>query len=223
LPGGGGFSLDTHQKIRSCLVLEWNISFYEAMDSAHSVEEWFVPLSEEKRTLREAYTELLAFGLKQEDIPLIIQMVENPKFDLPGIDIFHGSTDLRTHDFIHILLGRGVMIKDEAFVIGFTMGSTNRVTTTEERLFSLVTQYFYPKGYQFTSEDLQVYRDAVRLAYVSDCQPLAEVNFDSFLDQPLGQIREAIGLEVNLLKAYYEIEAKRYPHILECNRNLFGF
>jgi len=30
-------------------------------------------------------------------------------------------------------------------------------------------------------------------------------------------------LEVNLLKAYYEIEAKRYPHILECNRNLFGF
>ena len=73
-------------------------------------------------------------------------MVENQKFDLPGIDIFHGSTDLRTHDFIHILLGRGVMIKDEAFVIGFTMGNANRVTTTEERLFSLITQYFYPRG-----------------------------------------------------------------------------
>ena len=62
-------------------MLEWIFSFDEAMDSAHSVEEWFVPLSEEKRTLRDAYTELLAFGLKQEDIPLIIQMVENPKFD----------------------------------------------------------------------------------------------------------------------------------------------
>ena len=215
--------MNAQHKIRSWLALEWFFFFDEAMNSAHSVEEWFVPLSEEKRTLREAYTELLAFGLKQEDIPLIIQMVENPKFDLPGIDIFHGSTDLRTHDFIHILLGRGVMIKDEAFVIGFTMGSTNRVTTTEERLFSLVTQYFYPKGYRFTSEDLQVYRDAVRLAYVSDCQPLAEVDFDSFLDQPLGQIREAIGLEVDLLKAYYQIEAKRYPHIPECNRNLIGF
>lgn len=127
-------------------MLEWNISFDEAMDSAHSVEEWFVPLSEEKRTLREAYTELLAFGLKQEDIPLIIQMVENPKFDLPGIDIFHGSTDLRTHDFIHILLGRGVMIKDEAFVIGFTMGSTNRVTTTEERLFFIGDPIFLSEG-----------------------------------------------------------------------------
>ena len=168
-------ALNAQQK--SALGLCWSDFFDEAMDSAHSVEEWFVPLSEEKRALREAYTELLAFGLKQEDIPLIIQMVENPKFDLPGIDIFHGSTDLRTHDFIHILLGRGVMIKDEAFVIGFTMGSTNRVTTTEERLFSLVTQYFYPKGYRFTSEDLQVYRDAVRLAYVSDCQPLAEGEF----------------------------------------------
>ena len=50
-----------------------------------------------------------------------------------------------------------------------------------------------------------------------------KVNFDSFLDQPLGQIREAIGLEVDLLKAYYQIEAKRYPHIPECNRNLIGF
>ena len=65
--------------------------FDEAMDSAHSVEEWFVPLSR-KTYIQEATTELLAFGF-QEDIPLIIQMVENPKFDLPGIDIFHGSTD----------------------------------------------------------------------------------------------------------------------------------
>jgi len=28
---------------------------------------------------------------------------------------------------------------------------------------------------------------------------------------------------VDLLKAYYAIEAKRYPHVKECNRNLTGF
>ena len=37
------------------------------------------------------------------------------------------------------------------------------------------------------------------------------------------KIRDDIGLEVDLLKAYYAIEAKRYPHITECTRNLTGF
>ena len=40
----------------------------------------------------------------------------------------------------------------------------------------------------------------------------------------LGQFHgDDIGLEVDLLKAYYAIEARRYPHIKECTRNLTGF
>ncbi|SVB55704.1 uncharacterized protein METZ01_LOCUS208558, partial [marine metagenome] len=105
------------------------------MTTEEKVKNWFIPLSTTDLTLQQAYSQLDEFGLEQEDVPLIIQLVENPKYDLPGIDIFHGATNLETHDYIHILLGRGVMIKDEAFVLGFTMGSSNRVTTTEERLF----------------------------------------------------------------------------------------
>ena len=136
-------------------------------------------------TLNQAYSQLDEFGLEQDDVPLIIQLVENPKFDLPGIDIFHGATNLETHDYIHILLGRGVMIKDEAFVLGFTMGSSNRVTTTEERLFSFITKYVYPKDYRFTDEDLHIFKDAVRLGFVSDCQSLAKVDYKKYLDWPL--------------------------------------
>ena len=113
------------------------------MTTQEKVENWFVPLSTEELTLKQAHSQLDEFGLDQEDIPLIIQLVENPKFDLPGIDIFHGATNLETHDYIHILLGRGVMIKDEAFVLGFTMGSSNRVTTTEERLFGFLTKHIF--------------------------------------------------------------------------------
>ena len=120
------------------------------------VENSFVPLSTAELTLKEAHSQLDEFGLEQEDVPLIIQLVENPKYDLPGIDIFHGATNLKTHDYIHILLGRGVMIKDEAFVLGFTMGSSNRVTTTEEKLFSFITKYIYPKNYQFTDFGLKL-------------------------------------------------------------------
>jgi len=193
------------------------------MTTEEIVENWFIPLSSTKLTLQQAYDQLNEFGLEQDDVPLIIQLIENPKFDLPGLDIFHGATNLETHDYIHILLGRGVLIKDEAFVLGFTMGSSNRVNTTEEKLFTFVTKYLYPKGYTFTDDDLHVFKDAVRLGFISDCQSLAKVNYKQYLDWPLQKIRDEIGIETDLIKAYYDIESKRYPHIKECTRNLVGF
>jgi hypothetical protein len=58
---------------------------------------------------------------------------------------------------------------------------------------------------------MKVFKDAVALAYVSDCLPLESVDFEPMLDLPLREIREAVGVEPNLLRAYYSIEAKRYP------------
>ena len=115
------------------------------------------------------------------------------------------------------------MIKDEAFVLGFSMGSSNRVTTTEEKIFSFLTKYIYPKNYQFTDQDLDVFKDAVRLGFISDCQSLAKVDYKKYIEWPVQKIRDEIGIEEDLLKAYYAIEAKRYPHVKECNRNLSGF
>ncbi|MEC8988461.1 MAG: hypothetical protein VYB66_04410, partial [Verrucomicrobiota bacterium] len=86
-----------------------------------------------------------------------------------------------------------------------------------------LTKYIYPKNYQFTDEDLDVFKDAVRLGFISDCQSLAKVDYKKYLDWPVQKIRDDIDIEVDLLKAYYAIEAKRYPHIKECTRNLTGF
>ena len=190
------------------------------MDLKEKIERWFVPLSCNDKTLSSAYQELQEFGLKQEEIPYIIQIVENPKFDLPGGDIFHGKTDIETHDYLHIILGRGVLAKDEAFVIGFTMGSTNRVTSTEENLYSFFAKYLYPKAYRFTDEDLHVFKDAVKLGFISDCQSLSEVDYSRYLQHPLEAIREDLGIETNLLQAYYSIEKRRYPESIESQRLL---
>ncbi len=67
------------------------------MTTEEKVENWFIPLSTTELTLMEAHSQLDEYGLEQDDVPLIIQLVENPKFDLPGIDIFHGATNLETH------------------------------------------------------------------------------------------------------------------------------
>lgn len=173
--------------------------------------EWHIPLSEGDATLREALANLQSLGAGQAEIPLMVKLVENPEFDLPGGDLFHGRVDLRTHDLIHIVLGRGLLMNDEAFTIGFTMGSTNRVTTTEEVLFSLISKHVYPKVYQFDDEAVHVFRDATKLGYISDCSPLNKVDFEPLLDEPLRDVRVAIGLEAGLLKAYYTIEKRRCP------------
>jgi hypothetical protein len=190
------------------------------MDTVEKVKNWFIPLSCGDKTLEQAYQELQSFGLKQSDVPSIIQIVENPKFDFPGFDIFHGAVNLQTHDYIHIILGRGLLPKDEAFVIGFTMGSTDRVTTTEERLYAFFAKYLYPREYRFTDEDVRVFKDAVRLGVISDCEPLPQIDYSQYLYRPLSEIRQALGIEEDLLRAYYAIEKRRYPKSTESQRLL---
>jgi len=144
-------------------------------------------------------------------VPFIVQLVENPRFDLPGVDIFSGATDLETHDYIHILLGRGLLAIDEAFVLGFTMGSTNRVSAGEEALYTFFAKYLYPKSYRFGDDEIAVFRDAVRLGFVSDCLSLASIDYRPFRTKPIGQVRDELGIETPLLRAYFEIERRRYP------------
>jgi hypothetical protein len=177
-----------------------------------SYKDWHIPFSNDAMTLREAHASLSSLGAKQESIPLMIQLVENPRFDIPGFDIFHGAVDLKTHDYIHLILGRGLLDKDEAFTIGFTMGSTDKVSTLEEALYALASKHLYPKVYQFDDEAIRIFKDAVRLGFISDCLPLNQVNYEKYLDCSLKNIRQEIQLEGDLILAYYRIEKKRYPN-----------
>lgn len=172
---------------------------------------WHVPLRRDSMTLREAYETLMAIGNSQDEVPLMVKLVENPKYHFGGLGFFKGRVTLRQHDFIHIVLGRGTAMIDEAFTIGFTMGSTDRVSTTEQSIFTWIAGKLYPKPYRFKDEQLRVMRDAVALAYVSDCEPLCGVDFEPLLDLPLREVRERIRLEKDLLEAYYRIEMRRNP------------
>lgn len=185
-----------------------------------SYRDWYIPFRQDTVTLRQARQSMSIVRANEEEIPLMVQLVENPKFQIPGFRLFHGAVDLSQHDYIHIVLGRGLLEKDEAFTIGFTMGSTNKVTTTEEKLYELVTRYLYPKVYQFSDEDIEVFKNAVRLAYISSCAPLDEFDFNSCLDIPLYELRKQLGLEEKLLLAYYEIEKYRYPDARDSQRLL---
>jgi hypothetical protein len=48
---------------------------------------------------------------------------------------------------------------------------------------------------------------------ISQCLPLEELDYRPHLDCPLGELRKKLGIEVNLLESYYQIEARRNPKI----------
>lgn len=181
---------------------------------------WHVPLAHDQFTLRETLSSAKGDKAEQVDIPLIVQLIENPKFDIPWINIFNGAVNLDDHDCIHVLLGRGFLPKDEAFVIGFTMGSTNRTTTLEQNLYALAAKYLYPGPYKFSDQDIEIFKDAVHLGYVSDCKPLNEVDYSKYMDNKIADIRTDLNIEIDLLAAYYRIEKRRYPDSVASQRLL---
>lgn len=181
------------------------------MQYSPRLPQWLVPLREGQRTLAEAYASLQAIGNTAKEVPLMVQMAENPRFAFRGLGYFKGRVSLLQHDYIHIVLGRGATPIDEAFVLGFTMGSTDQVSTPEAHLFGFISSVLYPPPYRFNPREVQVFKDAVALGYISDCRPLDQVDFRPMLDWALCRVRAAIGLESDLLEAYYRIEAHRYP------------
>jgi hypothetical protein len=187
----------------------------QALAPSLTYRDWHIPLSRRNMTLGDAAADLGTVGASPEDIPLMVRLAENPSYNL-----FHGAVDLKTHDYIHAILGRGLLAKDEAFVIGFTMGSTNRLSATEEKLFTLVAERLYPGIFRFSREDVRVFRDAVRLAFISDTPALNRIDYGRYLDRRLGDIREELRINEALLLAYFSIEKRRYPTSAESHRLL---
>ena len=189
---------------------------YYKMVEQEIIDKWHVPLSQSDITLSAAVLAMQGWKLTQSDVPLIIQLVENPKYRLSWL--FPGSTTIEAHDCAHIVLGRGVMLKDEAFVIGFTMGSTHRMSTLRSSLFLFCARYLYPIGYKFYEAEAKIFRDGVRLAKIMNCKDFAKFDFTVCASETISEIRNNLGLDVPLLRAYYEYEKVNNKESKECQR-----
>jgi len=184
------------------------------------LQTFHLPLREGTVTLREGLRRLMEVGNAQSEVPLIVRLMENPAFDMPPLSMFRGRVNLEHHDCIHLLLGRGTTLIDEAFTIGFTMGSTKRMSTSATDLFAAVAEKLYPKAYRFPPGAVRVFRDAVHLAAISNCRRLDAVDFSTMMDMSLREIRQRLGVEEELLIAYYRLEAQRNPDAAASRRLL---
>ena len=179
----------------------------EAETQAELAANWHHPLSKGSNLLCKVLDEMQDFKLAQEDVPLIIKLTENPKYFTSKL--FTGAVDLFTHDCIHVILGRGLLPKDEAFVIGYTMGSGKKMSRWRRNLFLWVCKRLYPEGYKFTEEERYIFYSGVMAG--SRCPiDLSKVDFKELLDYKVQAIREKLGIDKELLKCYYCAEKRLF-------------
>ena len=178
-------------------------------------EKWHLGLgSSQDITLEKCLEQMDSFKLSSNDVPFIIKLVENPKYD---IGLFAGNVDLFTHDCIHILLGRGLLVKDEAFVIGYTMGSTKKMPRWRRNLFMFCAKRLYPKGYKFKEDERFIFNMGVMAGSISPVD-FSKTDFRFFLKCEVGKIREHLQLNTYLLKNCYAVEKQLFRGSYESHR-----
>jgi len=166
---------------------------------------WFPGLDNDHRTLRDVLDTLPA--APPQAIPWIVRLFENPR----GWLRLHGAVDLASHDRIHVLLGRGLLDQDEAFVIGFTMGSTRAVSRLEGWFFKYVVAHVYPHPYRIPPRILAAYDLGLEAGRSIGVANLHLTLRDDMLDRPLGDVRRELGIDPRRLREFYARERAALP------------
>ena len=170
--------------------------------------EWFPGLDNDHRTLRAVLSELPAAPATA--IPWIVRLFENPQ----GWLRLHGAVNLKNHDMIHVLLGRGLLDQDEAFVIGFTMGSTKAVSPLERWFFKFAVSRLYPEPYRISKKTLAAYDLGLEAGEECGVKNLHLVLREDMLDKPLGETRRQLQIDTQRLRRFYARERAALPGTL---------
>lgn len=184
-----------------------------------SQQAWHIPFHEDGISLRAALSTMPS-PVIPEEMPLMLRLHRDPNLSFLGQLVSRAGLDQHQHDCIHLLLGRGLLPMDQAFVLGFTIGCSTKSSIPEHRLQGEVGRHFYKNVSLFDEAESAVFREGIKLAYLCCCVPLENFDFTPWYDQTLLQLRKATGIDPELVMAYYAIEKHRYPHSLASQRLL---
>lgn len=158
------------------------------------------PQQTDSLSLLEAYQ-----GFKishQEEIPWIVKFFENPAspFALPGRIYLHD------HDCLHILLNRGTHNRDEAFVIGFTMGNDMQIKPFHVQIFKFVSRFLYPPIYRFNRKDLKIFDLGFMYGKRLKVKNLNQLDFSIYYSMTIQELRQSLDISVDELASLEQFE-----------------
>ena len=128
-----------------------------------------------------------------------VWLIENPKSPIS----LAGAVDLYNHDIIHIILNRGMDVKDEAMVIGFTMGNSESSSGLSKWLFLLCARLLYPDGYRFSAEEVKEYNKVYSYGMTRRKRNIHLEKFN--INEDVADIRRRFGVNT--------IDIKDYPNL----------
>jgi hypothetical protein len=170
------------------------------MNASFGTPHWCPGLDNGERTLRDVLASMPTDP--PGAIPWYVKLLENPASPVA----LPGAIDLFGHDCIHVLLGRGLQPADEAFVIGFTMGSSGQLSAWQEQLFRWCSAHLYRGRFRFADRDRAVFGLGVWLGRQAGVRPLDAVDFRALLSRPLADIRRDLGVRPEVLAQGYALE-----------------
>lgn len=168
--------------------------------------DWNPGLDNHELTLRTVYDTLPGSG--PDEVDQMERLLNNPAspYALPR------TLRLRHHNCLHILLGRGLLNQDEAFVIGYTMGTARKRSGDEQvQLFRLAAKLLYKPPYHMTDNDLTAFDLAFELGNKSDHRHIYRFDFDGAMELDIGDIRKELGIDAKALKAAFREERLLLP------------
>ena len=130
----------------------------------------------------------------QADIPWIVRLFENPQSPLA----LPGKITLYQHDCIHVLLDKTATLKDEAFVIGFTMGNDPDIKPWIVRLFKYISSHWYPKDYRFAPVHWQDYDSGFAYGKTFAIQ-FNKIDYQQYQNWKISDLRRKFGFVDNSL------------------------
>ena len=144
---------------------------------------------------------------RPDEIDALVRLVENPAspYALPG------AVALDRHDCLHVLLGRGLLGPDEAFVVGYTMGAASSSIDQELlETFKLIAKRLYPRHYRMSESELFVF-DLGYHAGARSTVRIDSVPFERDLDESVDTLRVRADIDVEALEAVYAAERALFP------------
>ena len=156
-------------------------------------------LDTDNLTLKEAINKIQID--KQSDIPFIIKLLENPS----SIVALPGKINLYNHDCIHTILGCGVSLEEEAFVVGFTMGNDVKTNKFHLAIYKFFSRFIYPSKYKFNKTHLRIFDIGFSYGRKQKSKNINYINFKSYERKTIAELRKYLGINIDELILHKEI------------------
>lgn len=149
------------------------------------------------------YEEIFNFNLNSGgDIPFVVKLFENPKYDWFFPSIFHGRHGLKEHDFAHLLLARGFNIVDEIAVVGTVAGSSRKMNWFNTPIFYFFQWVFYPRVFRFPIKYYPLWKAYTKYGALLK-KDISRIEPEEYKGKSAKEVRESLGVfKTNLIPIY---------------------